>query len=136
VSRIVIRGAQRGDGAAIAQIHRENAEYYAELDPADFRAPDEEGLVEFSEPGPQANSATALALVAELRGEVAGDLEAEIQPPLDTAHWQSLPDRSRIRLYINYLGTARRHWRRGVATRLVEAGRGVGQATRRHRLGL
>jgi GNAT superfamily N-acetyltransferase len=121
VSEVTIRPIQPGDGAAIAGISLDSAVYYTELAPQDFRMRDEEGLAEFLEPTPESNTDTFLSLVAELDGEVAGYLEASIQPPLDSGRWQIVPDLDKPRLYINAVGTAARFWRRGVATRLVES---------------
>jgi len=121
MSDAVVRKARPGDGPALAELSLENTAYYAELLPGDFRVPDEEGLAEFMEPGPEENTETALALVAELDGELAGYLEAQLQPPLESARYQSAPEFGETRLFVNYVGTRRKFWRRGVATSLVEA---------------
>ena len=118
---VSVRLAEPGDGAAIAAIHRGNAAFYLELLGRDFRLPDEEGLVEFCDPGPDENSETALALVAELDGDVAGYLEAQLQPPLETARWQSNPDLAEQRLFIGVVTVGKAFWRLGVASALVEA---------------
>lgn len=94
----------------------------------DFRVPDEHGFAEFCEPGPEENTETALALVAEVDGELAGYLEAQLLPPLESARYQILPDLGVKRLLINSVGTSRRFWRRGVASRLVEAAEEWGRA--------
>jgi hypothetical protein len=69
-SEPLIRPARRDDAEAPARMHREFAEFYLRLGPADLRLPDEDGLVEFIqtdvEPGPD-----AVARVAELGGEPA-----------------------------------------------------------------
>jgi ribosomal protein S18 acetylase RimI-like enzyme len=121
VTAVVLREPRPGDGAALAELSEENAAYYAERFPEDFRIPDEEGRVEFSEPGAEENTETALALVAELDDEVAGYLAAELLPPLDSARYQWNPELGEARLYINFVATRPKFWRRGVATQLVEA---------------
>ena len=66
--------------------------------------------------------------MAEVEGQVAGYLEASIQEPLESARWQSQRDLARRRLFINYVGTADRFKRQGVATRLVHAAEEWGRA--------
>jgi GNAT superfamily N-acetyltransferase len=104
-------------------MHLGNSSRHVELAPELFRVPDEEGLAEFFERAIVEDSARSdfLALVAEIDGEVAGYLEAQLLPPLETARWQSGPDLARTRLHINALGTAQEFQRRGIATKLVEA---------------
>jgi GNAT superfamily N-acetyltransferase len=125
---IVVRQARAGDGPGLARLHRENAEYYVRLAPHHFRVPDEAGFEEFCDPGPEENTETALALVAEVGGELAGYLEAQLLPPLESARYQILPDLGVTRLYVNSVGTSPRFWRRGVASRLVEAAEEWGRA--------
>ena len=126
-SRIAIRPVRRGDGPALARIHRANTAYNTELAPDLFRVADEEGLVEFSEPGEDANTEASLALVAELDGEVAGYLEATLQPPMDSSRYQGQSDLGETRLFINYVGTSEDRWRRGIASSLVEAAEAWGR---------
>ncbi|MDQ3993678.1 MAG: GNAT family N-acetyltransferase [Actinomycetota bacterium] len=125
---IIVREPRAGDGPAIARFHRENAAYYAEVAPEHFRVPDAEGLGEFMEPGPDENTETTLALVAELDGEVVGYLEAHLLPPLETARYQAQADVGETRLVINYVETLQKHWRQGVGSRLVEAAEEWGRA--------
>jgi GNAT superfamily N-acetyltransferase len=106
----------------------ENTAYYLSLAPGAFRVPDEEGLVEFLEPDPDANTETRLSLVAEVEGEVAGYLEAELLPPLESARYQSVPYLAHPRLWINSVGTLQAYWRRGIATELVTAAERWGEA--------
>jgi GNAT superfamily N-acetyltransferase len=105
----------------------ENAAYYASLAPSAFRIPEQEGLVKDSEPGADANTDSALTLVAEVDGRFAGYLEAQLLPPLETARYQSQPDLAHPRLFINALGTLQEYWRRGVATQLVDAAEAWGR---------
>jgi GNAT superfamily N-acetyltransferase len=127
-SAVVVRDARTDDASAIARIGQENSKRHVELAPALFRIPDEEGLVEFiaSDSEWRADPAN-LALVAEVDGDVAGYLEASLQPPLDSARWQGQRDLGETRLFINYVGTAPAHHRRGVATALVEAAEAWGR---------
>jgi GNAT superfamily N-acetyltransferase len=127
VSDVVIREPRPGDGEAVARLHVANSARYAELAPELFRLPDEEGLVDFLEARDEFDPETMLALVAEVDGEVAGYLEAQLQPPLESARWQSGPDLGQTRLFVNAVGTAPEFQRRGVATRLVEAAEAWGR---------
>jgi GNAT superfamily N-acetyltransferase len=119
---VVVREYREGDGAAIVQISRENARYYAELAPEYFKVPDEDGFIELVEnDGTWRDAPENLSLVAEVDGQVAGYLEAAVQPPLRTARWQAQRDLGKTRLAINVVWTADAFKRKGVATRLVEA---------------
>jgi GNAT superfamily N-acetyltransferase len=127
---ITVRNARAGDGPALARIHLANNAYHRELAPELFRKVEEDSLAEFMDPEPDSNTDTSLALVAELDGEVAGYLEAQLQPPLETAQFQGSSEHAETKLFINFVGTEPRFWRRGVAGSLVEAaeewGRGRG----------
>ena len=127
MGEVVVREPRVGDGSAIARFHLENAAFYVQLAPEHFRVPDEDGLAEFMEPAPDANTETTLALVAEVDGEVAGYLEAHVLPALETARYQAQIDVGTTRLEITYVETLRKHWRRGIGSRLVEAAEAWGR---------
>jgi GNAT superfamily N-acetyltransferase len=124
-----LRPARRGDGAALARLHREFAAYYVRLAPHDFRLPDEDGLAEFCESDLDAGEET-LELVAELDGDVVGALWARLVPPLPDARYQINPAHAETQLHVDYLVAAEAHRRQGIATSLVAAaeewGRGRG----------
>ena len=129
MTAVVVRHFRPGDGAGIARVSRENGAYYARLAPEYFREPDDDGLVALVEDdGEWRDAAENLALVAEVEGEVAGYLEASIQAPLETARWQTQRDLGVVRLFINFVGTADRYKRMGVATKLVEAAEAWGRS--------
>lgn len=122
MATVTIRAPRQGDGPAIARMHRESAAYYTKVAPDLFRVPDQEGQNEFCDPKPEDNDGeTTFAAVAELAGELAGYLEARVEPPLESARWQSNPDLGQPRLLINFVVTADAFKRQGVATRLVGA---------------
>jgi GNAT superfamily N-acetyltransferase len=126
---VVVREFRKGDGDALVEMSFENSRYYTELAPDYFKRPAEEGFAEFLESDEEWRSAPEnLALVAEVDGEVAGYLEATIQPPLESAQWQGQRDLAATRLYINYVGTRDAFKRRGVATRLVEEAEAWGRS--------
>jgi len=115
-----IRAARADDAAALARMHRDVGRYYAELAPADFRIPDEAGLVEYCRADLVAGD-DRLWLVAELGGEAVGMLFARLEPPLPEARFEVNATLDETRLHIDYLVTGVRHRRRGVATALVLA---------------
>jgi ribosomal protein S18 acetylase RimI-like enzyme len=118
----VIREFRPGDGGALAEISRQNGAYYASLAPHIFRQPDADGLVEFIEgDGEWRDVPENFARVAEVDGQVAGYIEATLQPPMETARWQSQHDLGETRLFIGFVGTGDAFKRTGVATSLVEA---------------
>jgi ribosomal protein S18 acetylase RimI-like enzyme len=129
MTTIVIRDAKAEDAYGITRIGLENGAYHSRLAPELFRLPDEDGLVEFIAADEEWRTApTSLALVADADGEIAGYLEASLQAPLESARWQGQRDLGKTRLFINYVGTADRYKRQGVATRLVEAAEDWGRA--------
>ena len=89
--------------------------------------PDEDGLVDFLEPTPDDNSPTSLLIVAESDDEIVGLLYAELIVPVNEDRFQSPSDMSEVRLFIHALSVLQRHWRRGVATALVEAAEAWGR---------
>jgi GNAT superfamily N-acetyltransferase len=126
---LLVREYRDGDAAGIARISRENARFYAGLAPDYFRVPDDDGFVAFIEnDGEWRASPANLALVAEVGGEVAGYLEASVQPPLETARWQAQRDLGGVRLAIGFVGAADAYKRQGVATKLVEAAEAWGRS--------
>jgi GNAT superfamily N-acetyltransferase len=122
-----IRKATRGDGAAIAKVHRDSAAYYVGLAPELFRTPDDDGLVAFAEPGPDDNSSTTLFIVAEVDDEIVGHLYAEVIAPDDSDRFQSTSDLQETRLFIQALAVLQSHWRQGIASALVEAAEAWGR---------
>lgn len=118
---IIIRDARAEDAPGIARIGLENGAYHARIAPELFHVPDEEGLAEFIAGDEEWRSLpTSLALVADSDGEIAGYLEASLQEPMDSARWQGQRDLGKTRLFINYVGTADKFKRQGVATELVQ----------------
>ena len=111
----------------IARVHRDSAAYYVGLAPELFRTPDDDGLVEFADPGPDDNSSTRLFIVAEVDDEVVGHLYAELITPGESDRFQSPSDMSEVRLFIQALSVLQIYWRRGIATALVETAEAWGR---------
>lgn len=107
---------------------RESSAFYAERAPDYFRHVDAEGLVDFIEGDAEWRAGgDSFGRAAEVDGEVAGYIEATVQPPLDTARWQSQRDLGAPRLHIGFVQTAVAFRRTGVATHLVEAAEAWGR---------
>jgi len=120
--RVEVRAAQPGEGAGLAEVWLENARYYVDLFPDDFRMPDELGLAESIEERLAASaSASQLRLVAVVDGVVAAFVSARLIDPDEGAAREMLADRVHRRVHIEALGTANAFQRQGLATRLVEA---------------
>jgi len=120
--RVEVRAAQPGEGAGLAEVWLENARYYVDLFPDDFRMPDELGLAESIEERLAASaSASQLRLVAVVDGVVAAFVSARLIDPDEGAARELLADRVHRRVHIEALGTANAFQRQGLATRLVEA---------------
>jgi len=107
----------------------ENAAYYFDLFPAHFRLPDDEGFAERLEDElAREQDERRLWLVAEIDGQVVGQLFAHVEPPIENAERQMVRHLAETRLFIDAVGTASAHQRRGVATALVEASEEWGRA--------
>src|SRR5688500_15270970 len=114
-----IRRAQVGDGVALARIHADMADHYAELAPERFRRPDLAGYAAVLD-GDLAE-AEGLDLVAEVEGEVIAWLFARLIEPPEHARYAYAPDVEARRLRIEYLATLKDHRRTGAGTALVQA---------------
>lgn len=119
---VEVRVAQPGDGAALARVWVDNARYYVDLFPVDFRMPDEAGLGEWFEVRlDQPRRASELHLVAVVDGQVGAFVYARLTEPDEHASRQMLADYPYRRVHVEALGTADAFQRRGLATLLVEA---------------
>jgi GNAT superfamily N-acetyltransferase len=123
----LIRPARPGDAADLARNWVDVARHYAELDPDAFQMPGVDALVAWFEellgrPRPE----DAIWLVAELDGQVVGDVSARLERPSDDAGYQLLRDLGRARLYVDALGVLAAYRRRGVGAQLMGAAEGWG----------
>jgi RimJ/RimL family protein N-acetyltransferase len=86
MERIVIRPARASDAADLARNWIETAQHYVELGPEAFRVPSTDGLVEsFEESLKRPRSDDAVWLVAEVDGQVVGDVSARLERPAKDA---------------------------------------------------
>jgi GNAT superfamily N-acetyltransferase len=119
---VTVRPPTPKDAEALARSWQEGARELLELAPDRFRIPDEDGLVEFFRQDLQASAGPdRLSLVAEVEGEIGGSLEAQLNPPMESAHFQVLDYLGKPRVYVNHLLVDPRFRRRGVATALMQA---------------
>ena len=119
---IVIRPPRASDAAELARNWIEVAQYYVELDPEAFRVPSTDGLVEFFEESlERPRSEDAMWLVAEVDGQVVGDVSAHLERPAEDAERQLLRYLGEVRIYVDALGVVQAYRRRGVGMRLMRA---------------
>ncbi len=119
---IVIRPARASDAADLARNWIEVAQHYVELDPEAFRVPSTDGLVEFfGESLKRPRSEDSVWLVAEVDGQVVGDVSAHLERPAENAERQLLRYLGEVRVYIDALGVVQAHRRQGVGMRLMQA---------------
>jgi GNAT superfamily N-acetyltransferase len=116
-----IRQMRVGDGPALARIHEQMARYYVELAPSHFQMPVVDGLAEELDAELGGAPTPEIRLVAEIDGEIAGVLFAQLLGPQPGAEREISKDLRERRLRIEYVATAEAFQRRGVATALVEA---------------
>jgi GNAT superfamily N-acetyltransferase len=122
MERILIRPARASDADDLARNWIETARHFVELDPEGFRVPSIDGLAEFFEELlARPRSEDSAWLVAEVDGQVVGDVSARLERPAEHAERQVLGYLTEVRVYVETLGVAQAHRRRGVGTRLMQA---------------
>jgi GNAT superfamily N-acetyltransferase len=122
MDEIVLRPAQPGDGNDLARGWIETGKYYAALDPQAYQVPEPDGLAGWFETllG-KPRSKETIWLVAEVDGQVVGNVEARLERPIDSAPRQLLRHLGERRVVVDALGVEESYRRRGVATRLMQA---------------
>ncbi|HEV8563308.1 MAG TPA: GNAT family N-acetyltransferase [Actinomycetota bacterium] len=117
-----IRAARAKDSAILADAWREFGRYYAEIDAAEFRVPDDEGLAEwFASRLTEAEHDDASWLVAERDGMVIGFVQAQIWRPAEDAERQLLREVAEPILKVDSLMVLEDERGAGVATTLMRA---------------
>jgi GNAT superfamily N-acetyltransferase len=119
---LVVRPARTSDAANLARNWIEVAHHYVELDPEAAQVPSTDGLVEFFEELLRRPwSEDSVWLVAEVGGQVIGDISARLERPAKDAEHQVMRNMGEIRVYVDSLSVAEASRREGVGTRLMQA---------------
>jgi hypothetical protein len=80
---------------------------YVELDPEAFQVPSTDGLVEFFEVSlKRPRSGDSVWRVAEVDGQVVGDVSARLERPAEDAERQVLRYLGEVRIHVDALGDA------------------------------
>jgi GNAT superfamily N-acetyltransferase len=119
---LAVRPARTSDAVDLTRNWIEVAHHYVELDPEAAQVPTTDGLVEFFEEllG-RPRSEDSVWLVAEIDGQVIGDISARLERPAKDAERQVLRHLGEIRVYVDSLSVAEAYRREGVGTRLMQA---------------
>jgi GNAT superfamily N-acetyltransferase len=128
-SHVTIRPAAVDDAQALADAWIAFGRYYADLDPAHFRVPDQDGITEWVR-GEIARERDPdfLWLVAERDGRFLGYVQAVITRPAEDADRQLVVDVGESVLHVNAVLVLEGERRRGVGTALMTAAEDWGRA--------
>jgi GNAT superfamily N-acetyltransferase len=118
---IQVRPARTEDASDLARGRIDVARHDLELDSDASRLPHTDGLVAwFQRLLARPRPADRLWLVAEVGGQVVGDVLSYLEPPASDADRQLRSDLARTRLWVDALGVQAAHRRRGVGRRLLQ----------------
>ncbi len=120
---LLVRPIRAGDAAGRADLWRDAGRFFASIDPQTGQEPDRHGLAEWMEEINRklADDPAALALVAEVDGEIVGSVTARLSEPVPSAPRQVGTDFGRRRVHVDALAVAGPHRRSGVGTALMNA---------------
>jgi len=120
---ITIRPAISADADAIARMFLESAEYHASLDPERYSSPAIEMISTRYREGRQhsTDAGESITLVAELRGEVVGFIDARLEQSPDPMH------REITYCHMAEFAVSDRHQNQGIGQRLLQAAEEWGQ---------
>jgi GNAT superfamily N-acetyltransferase len=120
---VTVRAVAADDGVVRASLWRESGRFFAGLDSSSAREPDSEGLIDWLDGIRERNAedAAVLMLVAELDGEVVGEVTARLFEPVASARWQLQLDLGRRRVHVDVLAVSGSARRAGVGTALMAA---------------
>ena len=118
---LIVRPARTSDAIDLARNWIEVAHHHVELDPEAAQVPSTDGLVDFfKELLGRHRSEDSVWLVAEIDGQVIGDISARLERPAKDAERQVMRYPGEMRVYIDALGVAEAFRREGVGTRLMQ----------------
>jgi GNAT superfamily N-acetyltransferase len=117
-----IRDADSGDAEALANLWIEFGGYYEEIDPPQFRTPDEEGLSTWLRTRvEEGRTNEAIWLVAEREGDLVGSIRAQIWPPSEHANRELIRDEGEFVLRVDALVVTEDERRKGIGKALMDA---------------
>ena len=122
-AEITIRLAVSADAEGIAETFLESAEHHARLDPQRYSVPEFDMIAARYREGrqhPTGAGGTAITLVAELGGQVAGFVDARLEQSPDPMH------REITYCHISEIAVSSRHQNQGIGGRLLRGGRRLG----------
>jgi GNAT superfamily N-acetyltransferase len=127
VDELVIRDARTDDASSLANALAEWGRSYADMDPAEFRVPETDGLVErFEEQLRAERDDDSLWLVAERAQQPVGYIQAQVWRPWQGAERQIMREVSETVLKIDAVMVSETARRTGVGTALMEAAEALG----------
>ncbi len=106
----------------MAHVWLDIGEHLIGLNATAFQLPQAVGLTDWFDGNLRHPPASTASFVAEEGGEIVGMIGVRLEPPLEDAPKQVLRELAASRGTIDFLGVLRSRWRRGIGTRLVEAG--------------
>ena len=115
---ITIRPAVVEDANGIARAFLESAEYHARLDPERYSAPAVEMISARYREGrqhPPDAAGEGITLVADLRGEIVGFIDARLESSPDAMH------REMVYCHIAEIAVSAQHQNQGIGSRLLHA---------------
>jgi len=124
---ITIRLAVSADADGIAETFLESAEHHARLDPQRYSVPEFDMIAARYREGrqhPTGAGGTAITLVAELGGQVAGFVDARLEQSPDPMHRQI------TYCHISEIAVRSRHQNHGIGGRLLRAAEDWGRLQR------
>jgi ribosomal protein S18 acetylase RimI-like enzyme len=116
-----VREARPGDGEGLAALHADTGRGYVAMDPVRFRLPDTDGLATWFDEDLATVGDGWISYVAVADGDIVGQVEARLVPPIETARFQVVTALGETRGYVNSLAVRSSHRRQGIARSLMEA---------------
>jgi GNAT superfamily N-acetyltransferase len=128
VGDFIIRAADVRDAVSLAHAWKEFGRYYVEIDAAELRVPDDEGLLEWFESRLRTDEGEdASWLVADHDGEIIGFIQADIWRPAEDADRQLMREVAEPILKVNSLMVLEDERGAGVGTALMNAAEAWGK---------